>query len=105
MKYRKSILDGTIPILRGHKLTRSDQKRKQLILDLMTSWKVKVPNDIKSHVSNFLQEMESDKLVHWEEETLIVTELGKPFLRIVAMAFDEKLQLSQPTKPVFSKAI
>ncbi|EMJ85964.1 oxygen-independent coproporphyrinogen III oxidase [Leptospira meyeri] len=105
MKYRKSILDGTIPILRGHKLTRSDQKRKQLILDLMTSWKVKVPNDMKSHVSNFLQEMESDKLVHWEEETLIVTELGKPFLRIVAMAFDEKLQLSQPTKPVFSKAI
>ncbi|TGL12953.1 oxygen-independent coproporphyrinogen III oxidase [Leptospira meyeri] len=105
MKYRKSILDGTIPILRGHKLTRSDQNRKQLILDLMTSWKVKVPNDMKTHVSHFLQEMESDKLVHWEEETLTVTELGKPFLRIVAMAFDEKLQLSQPTKPVFSKAI
>ncbi|PKA22223.1 oxygen-independent coproporphyrinogen III oxidase, partial [Leptospira sp. mixed culture ATI2-C-A1] len=91
MKYRKSILDGTIPILRGHKLTRSDQNRKQLILDLMTSWKVKVPNDMKTHVSHFLQEMESDKLVHWEEETLTVTELGKPFLRIVAMAFDEKL--------------
>ncbi|TGM63027.1 oxygen-independent coproporphyrinogen III oxidase [Leptospira meyeri] len=105
MKYRKSILDGTIPILRGHKLTRSDQNRKQLILDLMTSWKVKVPNDMKTHVSHFLQEMESDKLVHWEEETLTVTELGKPFLRIVAMAFDEKLQLSQPTKSVFSKAI
>ncbi|PKA13375.1 oxygen-independent coproporphyrinogen III oxidase [Leptospira meyeri] len=105
MKYRKSILDGTIPILRGHKLTRSDQNRKQLILDLMTSWKVKVPNDMKTHVSHFLQEMESDKLVHWEEEILTVTELGKPFLRIVAMAFDEKLQLSQPTKPVFSKAI
>ncbi|TGL23324.1 oxygen-independent coproporphyrinogen III oxidase [Leptospira bourretii] len=105
MKYRKSILDGIIPILRGHKLTQSDQTRKQLILDLMTSWQVKVPNEIKSHVFHFLQEMESDHLVHWQGETLTVTEKGKPFLRIVAMAFDEKLQLSQPTKPVFSKAI
>ncbi|TGK85171.1 oxygen-independent coproporphyrinogen III oxidase [Leptospira bourretii] len=105
MKYRKSILDGIIPILRGHKLTPSDQTRKQLILDLMTSWQVKVPNEMKSHVFHFLQEMESDHLVHWQGETLTVTEKGKPFLRIVAMAFDEKLQLSQPTKPVFSKAI
>ncbi|TGM81478.1 oxygen-independent coproporphyrinogen III oxidase [Leptospira mtsangambouensis] len=105
MKYRKSILDGIIPILRGHKLTQSDQTRKQLILDLMTSWQVKVPNEMKSHVFHFLQEMESDHLVHWQGETLTVTEQGKPFLRIVAMAFDEKLQLSQPTKPVFSKAI
>lgn len=105
MKYRKSILEGTIPILRGHKLTHSDQIRKQMILDLMTSWKVNVPSEMKSHAVSFLQEMESDHLIHWQGNTLNVTELGKPFLRIVAMAFDEKLQLSQPTKPVFSKAI
>ncbi|TGK84582.1 oxygen-independent coproporphyrinogen III oxidase [Leptospira noumeaensis] len=105
MKYRKSILDGTVPILRGHKLNPSDQLRKHLILDLMTSWKVNVPNEMKSHVTDFLQEMESDKLIHWEDNILSVTEKGKPFLRIIAMAFDEKLQLSQPTKPVFSKAI
>lgn len=105
MKYRKSILDGIIPIFRGHKLTKSDQIRKQLILDLMTSWKVYVPSDMKSHVFNFLQEMEADNLVQWQGDTLTVSEPGKPFLRIVAMAFDEKLQLSQPTKPVFSKAI
>ncbi|MCG6152094.1 oxygen-independent coproporphyrinogen III oxidase [Leptospira bandrabouensis] len=105
MKYRKSLLDGIIPILRGHKLTKSDQIRKQLILDLMTSWKVNVPSEMKTHVFQFLKEMESDQLVSWQENTLSVTELGKPFLRIIAMAFDEKLQLSQPTKPVFSKAI
>ncbi|TGL86028.1 oxygen-independent coproporphyrinogen III oxidase [Leptospira congkakensis] len=105
MKYRKSILEGIIPILRGHKLNPSDQIRKQLILDLMTSWKVNVPSEMKSHVTDFLQEMESDKLIQWQENSLSVTEKGKPFLRIVAMAFDEKLQLSQPTKPVFSKAI
>ncbi|TGK46069.1 oxygen-independent coproporphyrinogen III oxidase [Leptospira kanakyensis] len=105
MKYRKSILDGIIPILRGHKLNSSDQIRKHLILDLMTSWKVNVPSEMKAHVIDFLQEMESDKLVHWQDNILSVTEKGKPFLRIIAMAFDEKLQLDKPTKPVFSKAI
>ncbi|XDD47578.1 oxygen-independent coproporphyrinogen III oxidase [Leptospira sp. WS39.C2] len=105
MKYRKSLLDGNLPILRGHKLTNSDRIRKQLILELMTSWEVKVPNDLQIHVKEFLSEMELDKLISWKNETLIVTENGKPFLRIIAMAFDEKLQLSQPTKPVFSKAI
>ncbi|TGL54135.1 oxygen-independent coproporphyrinogen III oxidase [Leptospira kemamanensis] len=105
MKYRKSLVDGNLPIFRGHKLTNTDQLRKQLILDLMTSWQVVVPNDLQNHVKGFLQEMESDKLVTWKEGTLIVTELGKPYLRIVAMAFDEKLQKSQPTGPVFSKAI
>ncbi|MCW7471644.1 oxygen-independent coproporphyrinogen III oxidase [Leptospira kanakyensis] len=105
MKYRKSILDGIIPILRGHKLNPSDQIRKHLILDLMTSWKVNVPSEMKAHVIDFLQEMESDKLVHWQDNILSVTEKGKPFLRIIAMAFDEKLQLDKPTKPVFSKAI
>ncbi|TGM35051.1 oxygen-independent coproporphyrinogen III oxidase [Leptospira biflexa] len=105
MKYRKSLVDGIVPILRGHKLTNSDQLRKELILQLMTSWEVKVPNDLQSHVRQFLTEMEKDNLVNWQKDTLVVTETGKPFLRIVAMAFDEKLQLSQPTKPVFSKAI
>jgi oxygen-independent coproporphyrinogen III oxidase len=105
MKYRKSLVDGILPILRGHKLTNSDQLRKELILQLMTSWEVKVPNDLQSHVRQFLTEMEKDNLVNWQKDTLVVTETGKPFLRIVAMAFDEKLQLSQPTKPVFSKAI
>lgn len=105
MKYRKSLVDGNLPIFRGHKLTNTDQLRKQLILDLMTSWQVVVPTDLQNHVKGFLQEMESDKLVTWKEGTLIVTELGKPYLRIVAMAFDEKLQKSQPTGPVFSKAI
>lgn len=105
MKYRKSLVEGNLPIFRGHKLTNTDQLRKQLILDLMTSWQVVVPTDLQNHVKGFLQEMESDKLITWEEGTLFVTELGKPYLRIVAMAFDEKLQKSQPTGPVFSKAI
>lgn len=105
MKYRKSLLDGKLPILRGHKLSNSDRLRKLLILELMTSWEVKVPTDLLNHTKDFLSEMEKDKLVFWNEETLSVTELGKPFLRIIAMAFDEKLQSSKPAGPVFSKAI
>ncbi|MGV3668077.1 MAG: oxygen-independent coproporphyrinogen III oxidase [Leptospira bouyouniensis] len=105
MKYRKSLFDGSLPILRGHKLTTSDQLRKQLILALMTTWKVNVPHELQNHVKPFLAEMESDHLIEWQNDTLVITEAGKPFLRIVAMAFDEKLQVNQPSKPVFSKAI
>ncbi|XDD43769.1 oxygen-independent coproporphyrinogen III oxidase [Leptospira sp. WS60.C2] len=105
MKYRKSLVDGNLPIFRGHKLTKSDQDRKHLILELMTSWQVIVPKEMLHHVKEFLSEMEKDKLISWQNEILSITEIGKPFLRIVAMAFDEKLQASKPTGPVFSKAI
>ncbi|TGL72192.1 oxygen-independent coproporphyrinogen III oxidase [Leptospira jelokensis] len=105
MKYRKSLAANSLPIFRGHKLTHSDQLRKQLILELMTTWQVKVPNELQPHTKEFLSEMENDQLVTWHDGTLTVTNLGKPYLRIVAMAFDEKLQNTKPTGPVFSKAI
>ncbi|EOQ88507.1 coproporphyrinogen dehydrogenase [Leptospira yanagawae serovar Saopaulo str. Sao Paulo = ATCC 700523] len=105
MKYRKSLTENNLPIFRGHKLTHSDRLRKQLILELMTTWQVKVPNELHTHTKEFLSEMENDQLVTWQNGTLTVTELGKPYLRIVAMAFDEKLQNTKPTGPVFSKAI
>ncbi len=105
VKYRQAISKAEIPILRGHKLSDSDRERKMLILDLMTKWKVQLPERLISPTQRYLKEMETDELIHWESDTLTITEKGKPFLRLVAMAFDEKLQENEPKFPVFSKAI
>lgn len=105
VKYRQAISKAEIPILRGHKLSDSDRERKMLILDLMTKWKVRLPERLISPTQRYLKEMETDELIHWESDTLTITEKGKPFLRLVAMAFDEKLQENEPKFPVFSKAI
>ncbi|MCZ8344487.1 MAG: oxygen-independent coproporphyrinogen III oxidase [Leptospira sp.] len=105
LKYRQAISKAEIPILRGHKLSDSDRERKFLILDLMTKWKVKLPEKLISPIKQYLNEMETDELIIWDYDTLSITDKGKPFLRLVAMAFDEKIQENEPKFPVFSKAL
>ncbi|BDA78191.1 coproporphyrinogen-III oxidase [Leptospira kobayashii] len=105
IKYRRIVNQGIIPSFRGHKLNDSDKTRRQLILKLMTTWEVKIPSDWKENLKNYLQEMESDHLIEWDEDRIKITEDGRPFLRIVCTALDEKLRNSQPNFPIFSKAI
>lgn len=105
LKYRKSVSSGEIPILRGHKLSQTDLTRKHLILELMTKWSVEVPEDLLLHTKSYLTKMFEDGLITWEKQQLSITDKGRPFLRLVAMAFDEKLEKKEPSQPVFSKAI
>ncbi len=105
IKYRKKLEEGILPGLRGHKLNLSDENRKLLILELMTTWKVDVPSEWMDDAKQYLNEMESDGLILWNDSLLSITEAGKPFLRIVSTVFDEKLRQSKPNTPLFSKAI
>jgi len=105
VKYRNQVHQGEIPNLRGHKLNESDKLRKKLILDLMTTWQVKVPDSMIEDIKKYLKEMEEDNLILWDQNKLVVNELGKPFLRIIGTAFDEKLRASQKEGFQFSKAI
>lgn len=105
IKYRKILRDNHLPTLRGHKLTQSDQKRRLLVMEFMTTWKVDVPSDLLEDTKAYLKGMEEDQLIEWNGSQVNVTELGKPFLRIACTAFDEKLRSSSPTGNLFSKAI
>lgn len=105
VKYRNQIHNSEIPNFRGHKLSDSDKLRRQLILSIMTKWKVKVPESMFADIKSYLCEMENDGLIVWKEQDLVVTEKGKPFLRIMGTAFDEKLRETKPEGMLFSKAI
>lgn len=105
VSYRKKITQKEIPIFRGHKLTQDDILFRELILQLMTTWKVNVPDFLMADTKNYLAEMERDELVFWQGNVLEVTTHGRPFLRIIATAFDQKMKESKPKGPLFSKAI
>lgn len=105
IKYRKILAENRIPTLRGHLLNESDKRRRQLVLEFMTTWKVPVPSDLYEDAREYLQGMETDGLVEWKDKTLRVTELGKPFLRIACTVFDERQRASQPSGRLFSQAI
>ncbi len=105
VKYSQALAKGILPNLRGHKLSESDKLRKSLILEIMTKWKVAIPKEMSEDIKFFLIEMEKDNLLVWKEDLLVVTEKGKPFLRIITTAFDEKLRNAKPEGLQFSKAI
>jgi coproporphyrinogen III oxidase/oxygen-independent coproporphyrinogen-3 oxidase len=104
-KYSNLLNKAEIPNLRGHKLSEKDKIRKELILNIMTKWKVSVPPELLVDIKNYLSEMKKDELVIWKDNLLEITDKGKPFLRIIATAFDEKFRDSKPDGMFFSKAI
>jgi oxygen-independent coproporphyrinogen-3 oxidase len=71
-----------------------------------TSWendamKFKEINDVLEH----LQEMKEDGLLTIAENSIKVTEKGKPFVRNICMAFDLRLIRKAPQTQLFSMTI
>jgi oxygen-independent coproporphyrinogen-3 oxidase len=52
-----------------------------------------------------LNEMENDGLITISNNTLSVTEAGKPFIRNVCMAFDARLWRNIPKTQLFSSVV
>ncbi len=105
VKYRKILSEGLIPTFKGHKLNENDIKNRQLVLKFMTSGEVNVPQELLEDSREYLSEMLEDHIITWEGDKLKITDIGKPFLRIVCTVFDERLRASRPTKNLFSGAI
>ncbi|GIM58880.1 oxygen-independent coproporphyrinogen III oxidase [Capnocytophaga canimorsus] len=108
--YYKRIDSDQIPVFRGHILTEEDLIVRKHILNLMchfeTSWedqKTYFP-EIKQ-VTEQLAEMVNDGLIRIDGQKMTVTELGKPFVRNVCMAFDLRLQRNIPETKIFSMTV
>lgn len=99
-----------IPVFKGHILTEEDLKIRKHILNLMctftTSWDTeKMYFDELPEVLSQFQEMEQDGLLIRNENSLTVTEKGKPFVRNICMAFDLRLKRKAPNTKLFSMTI
>lgn len=99
-----------LPIFRGHLLTDEDLIIRKHILNLMcqfeTSWEDK--RDYFEEIPELLtqlKEMEKDGLLLIGQNSIQVTESGKPHVRNICMAFDLHLQRKAPETELFSMTI
>ncbi|WP_333694610.1 oxygen-independent coproporphyrinogen III oxidase [Flavobacterium sp.] len=108
--YYDALAQNDLPVFRGHILNAEDIVIRKHILNLMchfhTSWTdygtyfSEIP-----HVIERLEEMKKDGLVQITENTLTVTEKGKPFVRNICMAFDLRMTRNQPETALFSMTV
>jgi oxygen-independent coproporphyrinogen-3 oxidase len=108
--YQALVEKGELPILRGHVLTEEDRILRKHVLNLMTrfktDWKTAesyIP--FLDTVQERLSELSRDGLVKLTDRSCEVTELGRPFLRNICMAFDARLVKQAPATQLFSKTI
>ena len=100
----------TLPVVKGHILTREDLIIRKHILNLMcrleTSWEYQhLYFGELPEVLSRLAQMEADGLVERNGATLRITPAGMPFVRNVCMAFDLRLIRSAPQTQLFSMTI
>lgn len=109
-EYMDQVEQGIIPVYRGHILTEEDLVIRKHILNLMcslyTDWK-----DDAMYVDQLpeillkMAEMEEDDLIEIGQNSLTILEKGRPFVRNICMAFDLRLQRSNPDTQLFSMTI
>lgn len=107
--YYTRLDNNELPVFKGHLLTDEDLIIRRHILNLMcrfeTSWTPETSFPEIEQVIDQLQEMENDDLVKIENNTIFVTEKGKPFVRNICMAFDLRLKRKAPQTQLFSMTI
>ena len=109
-EYQNLVENDIIPLYRGHILTDEDQIIRRHILNLMcqfkttwTAFRLYLPQ--MDDILGRLKELEEDGIVTVKENSLTITEKGRPFVRNVCMAFDLPLQKKKPNTRLFSMTV
>lgn len=103
--YKQRVANNEIPTLRGHVHSDEDIFYRDLILKIMTTWELEVPNKILNVLKKRLSPLIEDNLVTLEENTLKVTKLGKPFIRNICMTLDKRMLDKKPETKIFSQSL
>ncbi len=103
--YLEKINNNSFAIEKGHILTDRDLKIRKQITEIMCNGKGNFIDEISKPVHHKLVPLINDGLIGLSENKLIVNNAGKPFLRNICMAFDERLWEKTPATQMFSNAI
>jgi oxygen-independent coproporphyrinogen-3 oxidase len=113
--YYAALDAGRLPIERGRLLDADDRLRRQVIMRLMTSFRVdkaKVSESLDVDFDDYfrsslerLAELEDAGFVRCTPGAVEVLGPGKLFVRNAAMAFDRYLETKEETKPAFSRTV
>lgn len=113
--YYRLVEAGRLPVERGLRVTREDRLRRDAITRVMCDleldkaafgrqWDI----DFDQHFADAfdeLKDMAADGLVVLTAEKISVTEVGRIFLRNIAMPFDAYLKQAAEQKPRFSRTL
>ncbi|HCA27754.1 MAG TPA: oxygen-independent coproporphyrinogen III oxidase [Betaproteobacteria bacterium] len=113
--YQRLIGEGRLPVERGLRVSREDKLRRDAITRLMCDLEVDKARfgaqwgiDFDTYFSDALEELSAmarDGLVELTADKIIVTAVGRIFLRNIAMPFDAYLKQSSDEQPRFSKTV
>lgn len=108
-EYYQQINAGELAVFKGYFLSQMDQKMRQYILDIACQGKTHFHKEdlevLRQYTFHELDELAIDDLVTWGEHGVIVTDLGKHFIRNICKAFDLKLLATTEAAPQFSRAV
>ena len=100
--YDRRVREHEIPTLRGHMLSLEDQRRKQRIGELMTTFRVRLDADEAAAAPEALGALLDDGLVYIEGRDLVIPPEGRPFVRNAATFFDQYLGHEAKAGPIYS---
>ncbi len=106
-KYMQVVSAGHLPLMRGHQISRADHEIKDIILGLLTKYEHTFVGDLQLKIfdesDRQIKDLVSDGLITCDKKSVVVTTLGRAFIRNICMVFDPKLKESQATQ--FSKTV
>ena len=113
-EYTDALNQGQFPVTRGLALSRDDLLRRAVIMALMCQGRVEFESIALAHLVDCrkvfateleaMRALEASGLVMLDVDSIEVTELGRYFVRSVAMLFDRHLQ-SDRTREHYSRVI
>jgi oxygen-independent coproporphyrinogen-3 oxidase len=113
--YEKALENGELPIFRGVKLSDDDKIRKDVIMELMSNFKLNIERFEENHQISFfeyfadevknLEPFISDELLTIDKKAINISFTGSMIIRNIAMIFDAYMQKHHLSKKVFSKTI
>lgn len=93
LSYRKSIEGENLPVARGYVLPQEDIASRKAIMQIMCYFRLDLkayPNVSISHEQ--LRRLEQDGILQQKGDIIQITDMGKPFTRVVASCFDSYFQ-------------
>lgn len=104
-EYYAALDNGKFPIFKGYRLTEDDKIRRSVIMKLMCNFELsfsEIENEykinFKEYFSNSLEKlipMTQEGLVQFNDEKIVVTDLGRLLIRNIVMNFDGFIERKQ----------
>jgi oxygen-independent coproporphyrinogen-3 oxidase len=113
-EYEEHLAQGRLPVERGLRRSDDDERRRAVILDLMCRFRLDYDQhggaeEFQRRYANALaalRPLADDGLLAFDERGITVTELGRLFVRNVAMPFDAYLERQREAQaPMFSRTV